>query len=282
MQNGEEKPYIPSAHVGAIYASRRARLSVGEIASMHIDGEQMEGHAFADGEIEVRNSKGEIIQSYQFLTDAEGEYKFGTGLENVDLNLPDGSVTVGYSEEMRFVGDVSVTARELKFDCRDIVALGNIGGAGAIYLEAEEVESSVESRPVTYQGTVLAVVWDGNRAYPWSDYAIEKPSMPNPDIADAGKRMFKILRLFQVGAGQSGQLVKYRGSIDHARRGNGWGAAVREQLVEEGILTRNRIFYFLNADKLYDVAGVKFQDVRMGQRHEKTDQFLARAVSRSS
>ena len=119
----------------------------------------------------------------------------------------------------------------------------------------------------------LTVDWPGSESFPWHSY--RKPDMPDgidAELAERLRRLRKILMLFR--ARGKGQLAKFKGAIDHERRSRGSGAAVRDRLLEEGVLFEEGRFYVLDTSKLSEVVGLTFLEIRSATVNESTMEFL--------
>ena len=121
----------------------------------------------------------------------------------------------------------------------------------------------------------LAVDWPGSESFPWHRY--RKPDIPDEfddQLAERLRRLRKILILFR--ARGMGQLAKFKEAIDHERRIRGSGAAVRDLLLQEGVLFEDGRVYVLDTDRLREVLGLNIVEIRSATVNDQTIEFLRR------
>lgn len=282
-------PNIPAAHVGVIYASIRARLSLGETASLRIDGELNEADEDDDqpAEIEiVRTFREENhIRRIEFITDPSEDIILGSYVEDVDVVAPLSRVSFLPSDEVTLVSPIYIEAHELNFQAKRIVAesapkngKGNPEIRSAIFLKAEqESANGLSSRPLIRGDVSLSVSWPRSNEYPWTEFSEPATDLEDPRIEEALRRLKKMLRLFR--SHSRNQLAKYRYAIEHRRRTKGAGQAVLEQLIEENVLRLDGPLYYLDPNQLVEKVGLNFHDVRTTRASEATTAFLRRALN---
>lgn len=287
-KTANEHARIPASHVGAVYASVRARLAVGETASLRIeagesDDDEAEG---VETEIEItRTDRSENpIEAHTFITPKDDKIVFGSLVEDIDVYAPNGNIYIGYGEEAIFTAPVYIETRNLEIDVRRISAESLLMPGTAtqngkvIHIRAgEEVISQVVNRPICRGEVTLELCWPGSTVHPWTEYSVEAPEPENPRIDEALRRLKKMLRLFR--SHSRNQLAKYRQAIDHRRRTKGTGQAVLDHLKREGVITINGPMYYLDADLLSERVGLSFQDVRTTRYSGKTLEFLEAALN---
>ena len=103
-------PMIPAAHVGLLYSSLRARLSLGQMASLHIDGEIGEGSTDQGAEVVITRydqEHGEITPIV-FQCEHNGVFRFGPRIEDVNITCPQSELIVDYGSEAVMVAPVSM------------------------------------------------------------------------------------------------------------------------------------------------------------------------------
>jgi hypothetical protein len=76
---------------------------------------------------------------------------------------------------------------------------------------------------------------------------------------------------------KKGGMAKYRDKIEHERVvRNDLGRAVLKQLVSEGVLTKDTKFYYVDSDKLSEVLGTTWQQLRQHRITSELRAFLKR------
>lgn len=290
LDQGQQPPHIQPEHLGAIYASIRSRLSIGDFASLTVDGETDDEDADSTGMAEIEIARGGQDgdkEPLRFRIDAGGTLLFGSHLEDADVTMPLGEISLGYGAEVSLVAPIFFEARSLSIDADRLIveeAPGKDNGAAqmnAVQLIATEAHvERVGGRPVRRGRVTFEVTWPHSEAYPWTDFSILPPQQTDPRVEEGLRRLKKILRLFR--SHSRNQLAKYKAAIDHRRRTKGVGRLIRDQLVAEGILTVKEPMYHLDPDRLADATGLNFHDVRATKVHPATVEFIGRALERES
>ena len=285
----ERQTNIPAEHVGILYASLRARLMLGQIANLRIDGEIDAADDEEGIEIEITRSilDSEVTSTLTFVSEFDGHFRFGPRIEDVNISAPHARVSVGYGSEVVFVAPVSIDVNEIALNVGRVVAeispirknLG-IDLGQVVHLRAKKLSAPhVSFRPVCRDGVTLELSWPGSAAYPWSDFATAERNELDGQMDEAVRRLKKILRLFASRG--KGRLAKYRKAIDHRRRTKGLGKYVRDQLLDESVLTIEGQFYYLDPVRLAEVVGLRFHDVLTSHTTSLTIEFLKRAIDRN-
>ncbi len=286
----DQPPKIPASHLGVLYASVRAGLAMGENASLRIEGEVDEDESQEEpAEVEIVTCRAETRERdpLRFNTDADGHFRLGPHVEDVDISAPYSEVTLGPGSEALLVAPVSIEAGEISLEADRIVAEsppthqnGSEGDRATVWLRSEGVQVPPDiARPICRAGTTFRVSGPWTRIYPWRQFSVAIEENPDPRIAKAERALFRILRLSR--SHSSGVLGAFRAAVDDLRRTRGPGAAVRNQLIREGVLTEKEHLYELHLERLASEVGLTFQLVRSRTCTTKTIEFLRRALSAS-
>ena len=118
-------PWVPSEHVGILYASLRARLSLGQTASLRIDADtasDRDSDNDAEVEITITHYNGNTIEPLCFSSQPDGLYMFGPKLEDVEITAPYAHVSLGFGTEVVFAAPVSIEADQISLKTSRIVA----------------------------------------------------------------------------------------------------------------------------------------------------------------
>ena len=168
LSEGNLPAVINPAHVGLLYASLCARLSQGESASLRIDGE-ISGEEAEDGlaEIEIlrRTSNGDDLTPLRFSTTHVGQLIFGSIMQNVDINFPEGQVSVGDDvREITFIAPVSIEAATIVMEGNHILIQSSpkskdedIDFGQLVSLETNSLEALRIIQPPTLRGVAQFV-----------------------------------------------------------------------------------------------------------------------------
>ncbi|MFC3711420.1 hypothetical protein ACFOMD_02485 [Sphingoaurantiacus capsulatus] len=277
-----EKPFIPPEHVGFVYASLRARLSLGDSASLSIDGveaaedsEQLK----AEVEINLQRAGEEAMRILQFRTEQTGVLRLGTHVEDVEVVAPLARVEIGGAREAMLVAPVSIQCGNLEVDAERIIAENAPGiSEGAIILQADSAEVSLVASVPTLNGNVkLAVNWAGAEAYPWTSFRSNPTKAQDPKVDEGLRRFRKFVIAFR--SHSKGALKRYAGKIEHERMTKGTGRAVLDHMLATGILSTDGSMYTLDADALAAVAGSSYVATMASNYPDKTLKFIAEAVN---
>ena len=287
--NQAAAPYMPPDHVGIVYASLRARLSLEETANLRIDAEDTSDPSDApEVEITTSDQTGREFVPVRCSTDRDGNFRFGSHVENVDIAAPRGHVSMGEGSDLVLISPVVIDAERVTIGTDRLVVEASSDQRGAgnevsamVYLKARDLNAPrITSVPILRGNVVLQLSLNEKAFYPWTEYVISEENKTDDSRIDSAlNRLKKILRLF--GCHGKSQLAKYRGAIDHRRRAHGIGGDMRDQLLAERVLSERGPMYVLDPDRLSRVVGLTFQDVRGTGASAATLEFLRRALERS-
>ena len=284
----ETPPTIPADHIGIFYASLRARLSLGQTASLRIDGDIDPGDdEAAEIEITGTHNNGVEFDPLYFTSEHDGHFRFGSTVEDVDIIAPHAQVSVGHGSEVVFVAPISIETAEIAFDTHCVVAETTLRQKNAdfeldhvVTLRAKKLDAPrVNSRPISRGRVTLQLSWPGSNAFPWSDFDVPAQDVSYGDLNEPQRRLIKILRLFRS-HGQA-RLAKFRGAIEHRRRTKGTGKLVLQQLLTDNVLSLEGRMYFLDPDRLAKIVGLSFHDVHTGRTTQAAMEFLKRALDQN-
>jgi hypothetical protein len=282
IPEAEELPDLPAEHVGIVYASLRARLKIGDHASLLVEGADAgdeEEALRAEVEIFVSRGDSDIPRVLNFHSEQVGTIKLGKYVEDVEVFAPYGSVEIGAGTEALLVAPVLVQCEKLRANCdKLIVEKGRDSDSADVFLEADRVESSLTTQPVIRGGAKLSVAWPGARAHPWTAFATEPTPIENPMVDEALRRLRKFVTAFR--SHSRGTLARYRHKIEHERMTKGTGAQVLDALREHEIITLDGSMYFLNPSRLGEIAGATYAQVAARQFAPKTVEFVRNAIEK--
>ena len=289
LLRSQEMPIVPAAHVGLLYSSLRARLSLGQMASLHIDGEIDEDSPKQSAEVEITryNQDYEERKSIIFQCEHNGIFRFGPRIQDVSIVCPQSEFIVDYGSEGVLVAPVSIDVRKMTFKLRTLITelpktkkstiKKEQFGEGNVTLISTEVEANdIKSPPTCRSGVQLAISWPGSTEYPWSEFSFIPSSLPDQRMDEALRRLFQILPLFR--SHKKGSLAKYRDAIEHRRRSRGAGRHVIDALRSEGVLSMDEMMYYLDSDKLEKIVGLTYHHICTKRTTPATINFLERVL----
>ena len=278
FEDTSEGESIPTADLGLVFSSLRAHLP--RLASAHLfvdadtDGDSPE--MYADVEIDwFFDASGRWIR---LRSEIAGTVRFASRVNDVFISGDRLDVVVS-GTETTLAAPVYLDVRTIDVGRSSIVVEGSAlpgpqAGKGNVYLRCAEL--TWENDVLFVRPNVdLAVDWPGSSVYPWYEYRVSsEPEGVDAELGERLRRLRKILVLFR--ARGKGQLAKYKGAIDAERRTRGSGAAVRDLLLQEGVLFEQGRVYVLDTDRLKEVLGLSYQEIRSSTTNAQTIDFLSR------
>lgn len=234
--------YIRPDHIGVVYASLRANLSLGESASLSIYGpEDIEDEDDLKAEVEfvlVRQEAG--IQELPFETDSEGTIRLGTYVEDVDIFMPLAKVEIGPGTESVLVSPLNIQCKELAIGTNRVIIEGPAlpgDQMNTVYLETTSLDSmsSPTSVHVRRNNVKVDASWPGVRNYPWTRYASAPPPTKDPRVDEALRRLRQFVIAFRSHG--RGRLARSARKIESTRMIKGSGELVRRLLIQAGIIS---------------------------------------------
>lgn len=261
---------IPAEHVGLLYASLEATAGAGESVRLNAEGE---------GSLEVemsllRNDDKEEI--YEFSTVPGSELRFGRRVGGITVDADGVDVELGDGGQLELVAPVVVKARNLVLNCGELVVKSDHlrSDDQVVYLEAAQAIADAGLRPPTVRPSVkLQVAWPESKVYPWNPFASTGEEDSDPRMADAQRALRRLCISFR--SHSKGRLARYKGKVEHFRMTKGaLGAALRQRLVADKVLSIDGAMYFLEPNILGDKVGVSFQDLKLKHYSPRSRAYL--------
>lgn len=272
---------LPPEHIGIIYASLRARLSLGDSAGLTVDGvedgDELE-RLRAEGEISIARSGNEQVYTLRFLSHQAGTVRLGSHVEDVDISAPFATVEIGGAREAVLVAPVSVQCQKLKFAAERVIAEKSSSmPESAIMLEAEEADTGmVVAAPVLNGQVTLSVAWPNAEGYPWTSFRSSPTAVKDPRTDEALRRFRKFVISFR--SHSKGSLKRIAAKLEHERMIKGVGRAVLNHMISTNILTKDGAMYTLHPDALAEHAGASYVSVMARDFSEQTVAFVTEAI----
>jgi hypothetical protein len=272
--------FLPPQHVGIIYSSLRARLSLGDTASLLIEGpeEGAEDEILrAEVEITLGRRGSDRPQFLRFESDQTEPIRLGAQVEDVEITVPHARVEIGPSAEALLIAPISVQCETLALMASKlIIETTQDRSDAAVFLEAVRYEGAVTSVPAIRGDVLLAASWPGVHSHPWTSFATDPSPVSDPRIDEALRRLRHFVIAFR--SHSKGNLARYRAKLDHARMTKGSGQAVLSLLLSEGILSIAGNMYMLDPDRLAARAGTNYTDCMARRFSNEAIQFVSQAL----
>ena len=286
---GSDTPRLPLEHVGVIYASYRSRLSIGDSASLVIEGKGGDESGLCSS-VEITVSRSGALEPMITVYDSDqsATVHLGAHVEDVEITNDAIDVCVGGGSEVVFVAPVDISCSRLCIDADKIVVERSLAERSSgsltrfVELSAKDCSvSQVASIPVVRRGAELMVSWPGAANYPWTGFEVDFLSGDDDsDTYEALRRLRRFIVAFR--AHGRGALARFRGKIEHRRMIKGPGRCVLDQMLKEHIVYLKGPMYFLDPNRLKWQAGVTFYDASRFKFGDRAKAFVERALESGS
>lgn len=272
--------FLPPQHVGIIYSSLRARLSLGDTASLLVEApeEGTEDEILrAEVEITLGRRGSDRPQYLRFESDQTGPIRLGAHVEDVDVAVPHTRVEIGPGAEALLIAPISVQCETMVLSANKLIVETAQGRSdAAVFLEASHYEGAMTSVPIVRGGASLSASWPGVLSHPWTSFASDPSPVSDPRIDEALRRLRKFVIAFR--SHSKGSLARYRDKLDHARMTKGSGQAVLNLMLHDGILSIAGNMYMLDPDRLAACAGTNYTDCMARRFSDNAIEFVRRAL----
>jgi len=265
-----DRRVIPAEHIGLLYASLEATAGAGESVRLNAEGEDS---------LEVEMSLLRIDDNeeiYEFSTVPGSELRFGRRVGGITVDAENADVELGDGGQLELVAPVVVKARNLVFNCGELVVKPDNSKSDdqVVYLEAAQTMADASLRPPTVRhGVKLQVAWPESKVYPWNPFASAGEEDLDPRMADAQRALRRLCISFR--SHSKGRLARYKGKVEHVRMTKGMlGVALRHRLVADEVLSLEGAMYFLEPNVLGDRVGISFQDLKLKRYSPQSRAYL--------
>ena len=276
-----EASIIPTEHIGILYASLRARLSLGDSANLSI--EEAENRV----EDELQSTQVEMIcwrrgierpSISKFQSERGGEIRLGTHIADVEVNAPESHVEIGSGAEAVLVAPISIQCLLLSISVtRMIVESSSAVAEACVFLEAEELDApTMMSVPVLRGRVRLQATWPDVQSHPWTAFATDPTPVEDPRIDEALRRLRRFVISFR--SHSQGSLARFQGKIEQDRMTKGTGMSVLKLMLKEEIVTKENAMYYLDPQRLAACTDVHYADCMARRFSAKAIEFVKRAL----
>lgn len=280
-EEGTDSIHLPPEHIGIVYASLRAKLSLGDSASLLVEG--LEGALDeevlrSEVEITLERTDTDRPRTLSFTSDQTSPVLLGTQIEDVDIVAPYATVHIGPGTESILIGPVNIQCEKLVIESEKVIVEGSYDeGSSAVFLEAGAFDGGpITSVPVLRGDVSLKASWPEARNFPWTTFATTTSPIDDPRLDEALRRFRKFVISFR--SHSKGNLKRFKDKIEHARMTKGTGQSVLNLLVNNDILSKEGEMYVLDQDKLSEETGVTYTDCMSRRFGEKAKTFIQQAL----
>ena len=277
----DQATFIQPEHIGIIYASLRASLSVGDTANLLVVGDEDavdEETLRAEVELTLTRRDQEKTHVLKFETEQVGTICLGSQVEDVDVVAPHARVEIGPGSEAVLIAPINVQCADLSISTEKVIVESpSEREANAVALQAERFSGAqVSSVPIIQGSVTLSASWPGVDTYPWTSFATERSHPDDPQLDEALRRFRKFVITFRSHKFRG--LARVRQKIEHQRMTKGTGQAVLDFMVKERVLSRDGSRYFLDVHRLAELADTTYADCMASRFGAKATAFVRRAL----
>lgn len=201
--------------------------------------------------------------------------ELGQRLSSTYVSLPC-QVSLAGAQELEIMAPVEISAAKISLQSPGLVLRYPPSSAADkhVLLEAHQVESTLGS--ILTNGVELTIAVDdrGGLSYPAIQYVQQREAVPaDPSLREKYLRLKRILLHFR--SHSRGTLAKYKKKIENERiLGDESGPSILRRLLQDGVLTLDGSFYFLQPEKVDEHLGISWHDLRNGHTSQKLLEYL--------
>ena len=254
--------------------------------SVEITGESWEEtepdeKASADLEMTIEFPEKQQERSFSFVGRSHDAsvITFGPSLINAKITLP-GQIKLLGRPALEAIGECSISARSVLIETTDLVVRSIARRSGhkqveaGLFIDAQRLEGHADA---ISGGDGLQILYcDHGLDYPLAKFAhqVAEPVL-DPDLREKYLRLRRILMQFR--SHKKGGLAKYRDKVENERViKDDLGRAVLALLLDEGVLTYDVKFYYIDSDRLAAKLGVAWHELRQHKSSQELNNFLGR------
>jgi hypothetical protein len=276
---------IPLEHVGLLHASLRARGREGQRIFLSVADEAGSEARRVDIRVVLSSGSDDRV-SLNTNTIGNNLFLYESPVSGVMVDSDSLEVWLGNDGPLTVEAPCFIRCASLAMQGTSFSVIGpRLVGNGAAQEEAsirqvllisKEVVIDTrlaQRRPTIASGSELLVSWPDSNVYPWTDFAVELGDETEVDIDGLRRRLRLLLMMFR--SHSRGRLMKLADKIDNIRITKGdLGKRLREELLTDGVLSREGILYELHPDKLAEKLGIDYVSLRQGRTSELSDRYL--------
>lgn len=278
-KTAKEPVLIPAEHIGVIYSSLRASLSVGDTANLAVgeveEPTEEEEELRSDVEIVITRRDADP-RALRFRTEQTDAIRLGAHVEDVDIVAPRADVVIGPGQEATLVSPINIQCKKLTISSHNaVVERSSDQKTAAVFLQAEEFDGDVASVPVC-RAVELSCSWPGVQGYPWTSFATDPPLLEDHRVDEALNRFRQFVIVFRSHGKK--RLARFRGKLEHSRMTKGCGQEILDAMVDDGIVTLEQPMYFLDAKRLAALTGMTYVNCMAKRFDEDAITFVRKAI----
>lgn len=279
---GPQSRALPAEHIGVIYASLRARLSLGDTASLTVEGEEHDDELErlrAEVEISIARYGEEQPQLLRYNSDQVGTIRLGSHVEDVEITAPNATIEIGGTKEITLIAPISIQCNHIDLKTeRLILESPPESNQEIIFLEANTANTTtITSPPLLNAGVKFSVAWSNSTTYPWTIFSTSPTDVQDPRTDEALRRFRKFIISFR--SHSKGSLKRFAAKIEHERMTKGTGRAILDHLIRTGVVSTDGRMYTLHADVLSEMTNASYSSCMSRNFPQKAIEFVTNAIA---
>lgn len=230
--------------------------------------------------IDLKHNKQKREFSFKTESTPHDEFTLGPILMGGRVSLPC-DIRIQGKKRVDVFGDCIVSGKHVHFQTPELSISRSRAAEGdgeqippLLLVESEKLTGNVEVlSPKDAQ--LMLFCEEHSLVYPLVGNIANKPTfLTGVDVQEKYNRLRRIFLEFR--SHSKGQLAKYRDKIQHRRvLKNDVGRAVLKALVNDGILTHDNLFYYVQPEQLSEKIGIHWEDLKQRKSTRRLEEYLA-------
>lgn len=230
--------------------------------------------------IDLKHKKQKREFSFKTESTPHDEFTLGPILMGGRVSLPC-DIKIQGKKRVDVFGDCIVSGKHVHFQTPELSISRSRAAEGdgeqippLLLVESEKLTGNVEVlSPKDAQ--LMLFCEEHSLVYPLVGNIAHKPTfLAGVDVQEKYNRLRRIFLEFR--SHSKGQLAKYRDKIQHRRvLKNEVGRAVLKALVNDGILTHDNLFYYVQPEQLSEKIGIHWEDLKQRKSTRRLEEYLA-------
>lgn len=276
---------IPLAACNMLIQSCSDFLGMDAKVAIDLEGDSwddQEEHNLVELEITIDRKNKDQLKKFLFKSEANSQDTFTLGplLVGARVRLPC-NVNIHGEKRIDVFDDCLVTGKVVNFNSPELAISRisnnqeNVGPIpSGLIVESERITGNV-AKIFSRDTQMMIFCEQSDIEYPLVKYVFQPSSSKmNPDVQEKYNRLRRIFVDFR--SHSKGGLAKYRAKVEHRRVvKNDMGRAVLEALINDGILTCDNRFYYVQPAQMSDKIGIHWEDLKRRKTTPQLEEYLA-------
>lgn len=245
-------------------------------------------------EEKLTNEDGSVLECELTFIDNSDDQKFifeaelpintelflGTTLSNVFVNAPIKLAFRGRRCEL--AAPITISCNEVRINTSEFVVEKSTSNTEGVLIECNQfvVDYTDGHTPRLLNhlddNSSFQIFSENRPDFPFVDYYNQGSNIQKVDPALASKYLKLRKIIMQFRSHSKGVMAKIKDKIEHRRviGTDGVGLSVLDALIQNGVLTSDTVFYYVDDKRIHEVLGVSYLDLKRKTLNEKISDFL--------